>query len=115
MYWLNNGIHSDEGDAVDNFWNYKIQDYKEFQKWVIDNNKHPDLHALIFKSRQEKINAEYWHRTGKLYTRILKELDNGGSIDLIDFVFPHLDWSHPWTDEEILEEIGLPKDFLEKD
>lgn len=27
-------------------------------------------------------------------------------------VLPHLDWSHPWTDEEILKEIGLPEDFL---
>ena len=25
---------------------------------------------------------------------------------------PHVDWSRSWTDEEILEEIGLPKDFL---
>ena len=24
----------------------------------------------------------------------------------------NLDWSHPWTDQEILKEIGLPEDFL---
>lgn len=27
----------------------------------------------------------------------------------------NLDWSHPWTDKEILKEIGLPEDFLEKE
>ena len=27
-------------------------------------------------------------------------------------VIPNLDWSHPWTDSEILKEIGLPEDFL---
>ena len=34
------------------------------------------------------------------------------SILKYDFVWPHLDWSHPWTDQEILKEIGLPEDFL---
>lgn len=24
----------------------------------------------------------------------------------------NLDWSHPWTDAEILKELGLPEDFL---
>ena len=27
-------------------------------------------------------------------------------------VLPNLDWSHPWTDQEILRELGLPEDFL---
>ena len=25
---------------------------------------------------------------------------------------PHVDWSHPWTDQEILAELNLPADFL---
>ena len=38
----------------------------------------------------------------------------GGSPSLLKYVevIPHVDWSHPWTDEEILKEIGLPEDFL---
>jgi hypothetical protein len=31
-----------------------------------------------------------------------------------NIIFPNLDWSHPWTDKEILKEIGLPEDFLEE-
>ena len=27
----------------------------------------------------------------------------------------NLDWSKPWTDQEILAELGLPEDFLEKE
>lgn len=37
------------------------------------------------------------------------------SILKYDFILPHLDWSRPWTDAEILKEIGLPEDFLEKE
>lgn len=29
-----------------------------------------------------------------------------------NIIFPNLDWSKPWTDREILKEIGLPEDFL---
>ena len=38
----------------------------------------------------------------------------GGDPSLLKYVevLPHLDWSHPWTDEEILRELGLPEDFL---
>lgn len=28
---------------------------------------------------------------------------------------PRVDWSKPHTDAEILKEIGLPEDFLEKE
>ena len=38
----------------------------------------------------------------------------GGDPSLLKYVevIPNLDWSHPWTDAEILKEIGLPEDFL---
>ena len=41
----------------------------------------------------------------------------GGDPSLLKYVevIPNLDWSHPWTDAEILKEIGLPEDFLEKE
>ena len=34
------------------------------------------------------------------------------SIKKYVWFLPHVDWSHPWTDQEILKEIGLPEDFL---
>lgn len=47
---------------------------------------------------------------------LLDQVGNGG-IPVTRYViaFPNLDWSHPWTDQEILAEIGLPEDFLEKE
>lgn len=114
MYWISNGIHKDEGNAIDNFWNYKLKDYKDFQAKVKELDAHPDLHAATFKSKQEKQNCEKY-RHGKLYSKLLSEFDNGGSIEYIRLCIPNLDWSHPWTDQEILKELGLPEDFLEKE
>ena len=111
MYWISNGIHTDEGNAIDNFWNYKLDKYEDFQAKVKELGAHPDLHAATFKSKIEKQNCEKY-RHGKLYSRLLSEFDNGGSIYYIRLCIPNLDWSHPWTDQEILKEIGLPEDFL---
>ena len=38
----------------------------------------------------------------------------GGSSSLLKYVevVPNVDWSHPWTDAEILKELGLPEGFL---
>ena len=38
----------------------------------------------------------------------------GGCPSLLKYVevIPHLDWYRPWTDSEILKELGLPEDFL---
>ena len=111
MYWISNGIHTDEGNAIDNFWNYKLDKYEDFQAKVKELGAHPDLHAATFKSKIEKQNCEKY-RHGKLYSRLLSEFDNGGSIYYIRLCIPNLDWSHPWTDQEILRELGLPEDFL---
>ena len=111
MYWISNGIHADEGNAIDNFWNYKLDSYEDFQTKVKELDAHPDLHAATFKSKQEKQNCEKY-RHGKLYSKLLSEFDNGGSIEYIRLCILNLDWSHPWTDKEILKEIGLPEDFL---
>ena len=38
----------------------------------------------------------------------------GGGPSLLKYVevIPNVDWSRPWTDSEILKEIGLPENFL---
>ena len=40
----------------------------------------------------------------------------GGGVSPLKYleILPSLDWSHPWTDQEILKELGLPEDFLEE-
>ena len=45
---------------------------------------------------------------------LLCEAYNGSpSIKKYVWFLPNLDWSHPWTDSEILKELGLPEDFFE--
>ena len=43
---------------------------------------------------------------------LAKCFGNDPSINRYPLTLPNLDWSHPWTDQEILKEIGLPEDFL---
>ena len=44
---------------------------------------------------------------------LLCEAYNGSpSIKKYVWFLPNLDWSRPWTDSEILKELGLPEDFL---
>ena len=50
-----------------------------------------------------------------ILSTLLNLWGSGPSILKYDFVLPHLDWSHPWTDQEVLREIGLPEGFLEKE
>ena len=45
---------------------------------------------------------------------LLCEAYNGSpSIKKYVWFLPNVDWSHPWTDQEILAELNLPTNFLE--
>ena len=77
---------------------------------------------ITFKTRVEFENfRDWWYRVpGKeAKTFINKLLDLHEKIYGMSFgancVLPHVDWSHPWTDQEVLREIGLPENFLEKE
>lgn len=107
VYFVNNGVHKDEGDAIDNYWNYKLSSIKDFQNKVVELNAHPDLHSIEFNTHEEKVNCNKWMRAGNLYSYLLQKVDSGGSIELIrEVIIPHVDWTRAWTDEEILKEYG---------
>lgn len=90
------------------------------------NKKGLPMHAFYFEKAVQKTSFSNWwyscnsnqsdkkSRIGltNFILSILRDARsaNGGGYD--EF-FPNLDWSHPWTDPEILKEIGLPEDFLE--
>lgn len=83
-------------------------------------------YALVFETNNEFCNfRDWWYKTsneeGKttpfkyfLFNTILHRY--GGTPALKSYLeyLPRVDWSHPWTDQEILKEIGLPADFLER-
>lgn len=62
-----------------------------------------------FETKEEKENIINWWYNSKMASKLcwgLKKQSFGRGY------LPRVDWSHPWTDEEILKEIGLPEDFL---
>ena len=85
--------------------------------------------GLMFKTKQERDNfAKWWYScnekrdnkdkiglTNFLLDLICAFAGGGGRMKFYFENFPAIDWSHPWTDTEILKELGLPEDFLEKE
>lgn len=83
--------------------------------------------AIVLKEGYKKYFNEYFYRYYKNEERRVNGLlnqflmcirlgwsDSPGVEAYLEYL-PHVDWSHPWTDQEILKEIGLPEDFLEKE
>lgn len=82
------------------------------------------IYTIEFSSKVEIDNfTKWWYRIpGKspeaqktliyFILDILSEGYNGGpSIRKYPIAFPNLDWTYPWTDEEILEEINITNFF----
>ena len=80
--------------------------------------------AIVLKENYKKYFNEYFYKYYKDKERRVNGLlnqflmcirlgwsDAPGVEAYLEYL-PHLDWSHPWTDQEILKEIGLPEDFL---
>ena len=111
-----NGVHKDE--AYDIQWNIH-------NEWPPYKKAGLPINAIYFQSKKARDNFSKWwysclkNQTGKkqrigLTNKFLDLITKveGGSSAGYDKYFPHLDWSHPWTDQEILKEVGLPEDFL---
>ena len=115
------GVHFTDG--YDRRYNFEgIWDNK------VDTAHSGDL--LCFESKEARNNfRDWWYSCTKKYANKVecnrRGLTNmyltllGNCVSLsagigyyIDY-FPQVDWSHPWTDQEILKELGLPEDFLE--
>ena len=76
---------------------------------------------LIFKDQTHRDNFRDWwysclkgqndkkQRIGltNMFLDLVDQIE-GHTSGEYDKYFPHLDWSKPWTDKEILKEIGLP-------
>ncbi len=115
-----NGVHISDGHDIrynlDNIFNEKVKE-GWFKGYVGD--------LFIFKDRSSRENFnKWWYSCRELYGKERKGLTNyilgmlheavRGSAGVNSFYeyLPHLDWSRPWTDEEILAELKLPEGFL---
>lgn len=92
---------------------------------IVYEKRHSGPWNMVLHSQLEYINfSKWWYGSGKRREKSLLNLGfdtlyraYGGDPSLNKYceVIPNLDWSKPWTDAEILAEIGLPEDFLEKE
>lgn len=113
------GVHTSHAHD----WTYNLEG-----KWDPDWDRMCPINASIFLNKQERDNfSKWWYSC--LEREQEKKLRSGltnACLDLCrdaisaggggyEIYFPNLDWSRPWTDAEILAEIGLPEDFLEKE
>lgn len=114
-----NGVHF--GDAHDTLYNYGKKE------WDTNWEKDRRIDLFLFPNKQYKDNfRDWWYSITKTSSKKVRAGLTNAFLDLNrDYVgagvecfletFPNLDWSKSWTDEEILKEIGLPEDFLEKE
>lgn len=75
-----------------------------------------DIVLLDLENSNKKANLVKWIYNSKLALFLVKEglKDSRSTLGSFHTLIPFVDWSHPWTDQEILKEIGLPEDFLER-
>lgn len=113
------GVHTSHAHD----WTYNLEG-----KWDPDWDRMCPVNASVFLNKQERDNfSKWWYSC--LEREQGKKLRSGltnACLDLCrdaisasgggyDIYFPNVDWSKSWTDQEILKEIGLPEDFLEKE
>jgi hypothetical protein len=102
-------------------------------KWLDVFNEKRAGDVLVFKNKKERDNFYKWttQHYGPNYTWIDVPYDNylcgyirkairdligqGAGASFFTKYLPQVDWSRSWTDQEILKELGLPEDFLEKE
>lgn len=113
------GVHVDGDDT-------KVNNLEK-DAWINPHKRYFD--AFVFATSLEKQNFRNWwnsciQSTGKksrdgltntILSIICECVSGGAGVEAYKTYFPNLDWSKPWTDSEILKDIGLPEDFLEKE
>ena len=112
------GVHTSHAHD----WTYNLEG-----KWDPDWDRMCPVNPFVFLNKQERDNfSKWWYSClEREQGRKLRSGLTNACLDLCrdaisasgigyEVYFPFVDWSHPWTDQEILKEIGLPEDFLEK-
>ena len=105
-----------QGPTADIKFNFG-NDFEAYYNNLRGNVSYPRL--IDMGSTQEKNNFKNWYyKAGKLVNTIRSIISQCENITprsqcYIEY-FPHLDWSHPWTDQEILAELNLSADFLKR-
>ena len=106
------GIHLITGDSLDVKWNI----YRNIS--VEDIPRSGSMYKgtwIFFKSDIERQNfADYWYSNGKqglLHNLLRGSNKQGGAVKNL---LPKLDWTRPWTDEEILKDYGYTDEEIKE-
>lgn len=100
-------------------WNFKLGDESELFNTLLKDRHELGIYFwgqfLFFNSPEERTNfTDYWYRNGTagLCHKLIKGLHKTGGT--VDIAIPRVDWSHPWTDEEILKEYGYTEEEIKE-
>lgn len=106
------GVHDKTGDTTD----VKLN----FRRFIPPKSAREDAGygGILFENTSSFEHfRDFWYR-GTISNEILSIIrifsKDTSTKNLMSY-FPNLDWSKSQTDQEILKEIGLPEDFLEKE
>ena len=91
------------------FWSKLIEQAEEYSKGMSKAESY--VPAIDWEHLDE---SPLW-QTSKEKAFLVELIKEGGQKIVLAYLKTkneNLDWSHSWTDQEILKEIGLPEDFL---
>ena len=110
------GVHLGK-NTIDKKWNLLIDTSTNIlgvSKYG-DNGYKTQGGFIFFSIPSEKANfTDFWYRDGKngLMHKLIQGLNK--SDGTIELAIPRVDWSHPWTDEEILKEYGYTEEEIKE-
>ena len=118
------GVHFTD-PALDRDYNFNSiwNDFNNYQRHgdvlmfptKVARNNFRDWWYSCTKDYKSKVECNKRGLTNTLLTTLAECVSYSAGIMQYLKYFPNLDWSKSWTDKEILKEIGLPEDFLEKE
>ena len=73
-----------------------------------------EIAAAIFKTKVERDNiVDFWYNS-KIMTSICKASHKQGGSGTSPIFLPRVDWTKPWTDEEILKDYGYTNEEIKE-
>lgn len=106
------GVHKTR-DCFDYIYNCSNEDITEHESIKENKNGGVMIPWSIFKTALEKQNiSNFWYNS-KIMSEIAKGF-NKQSLSNTSVLLPKVDWSRPWTDEQILEDYGYTKEEIDE-
>ena len=100
-------------------WNNRLKSEQELMPYILrtyeDRGQMVCGQFIFFSTEEEKKNfTDFWYRNGisGLMHKLIKGMHK--SSGTIDTAIPRVDWSHSWTDEEILKEYGYTEEEIKE-